>query len=50
MENGKIIAWRYEICNVGGQWVEEQTPHKPDEEMFAVRNVLPVYAQEEAKL
>ena len=39
----KIIGWKYEICNVSGVWEWEQTPHKPDEEMFVVRNVGPVY-------
>ncbi|WP_345994598.1 DUF551 domain-containing protein [Sodalis praecaptivus] len=42
-ENRQVRVWHYEICNVSGNWHEDETPHKPDEEMFVVRNVRPVY-------
>lgn len=42
-ENKQVRVWHYEICNVSGNWHEDETPHKPDEEMFVVRNVRPVY-------
>nr|WP_011279283.1 hypothetical protein [Sodalis glossinidius]CAI59428.2 hypothetical protein pSG4.12 [Sodalis glossinidius]CAI59441.2 hypothetical protein pSG4.12 [Sodalis glossinidius] len=42
-EKKQVRVWHYEICNVSGNWHEDETSHKPDEEMFVVRNVQPVY-------
>lgn len=41
------VAWIYEICNVSGDWETKITRHKPDCDMFVIRNSRRLYTESE---